>query len=103
MVEPSRLADTVTPSSFCPEGETMVPLSIRSEAFAATAASRDAAASSALVVFIGLPLSKVPRWRAGRRHGSHVSDNGVDLVGLEVVLERRHAVGAVDDERSHRV
>src|SRR5215831_10659563 len=103
MVEPSRLADTVTPSSFCPEAEAIVPLSSRSEAIAAIAASSDAAAKSALVVFICLPLSGIPGRRAGRRHGSHVSDDGVDLVWLEVVLERGHAVGAVDDEGAHHV
>src|SRR5262245_2695003 len=103
MVEPSRLADTVTPSSFCPVGETIAPLSGRSEAYAAIAASSDAAAKSALVVFIGLPLSGIPGRRAGRRHGSHVSDDGVGLVGLEVVLSMRHAVGAVENEGAHHV
>src|SRR5882762_1511466 len=35
------------------------------------------------------------------RNGSQISDDGVDLRRLEVILERGHAVGAVDDEGAH--
>src|SRR5438552_12385917 len=36
-------------------------------------------------------------------NSSQISDDGVDFIGLEVVLERRHALAAVDDENAHHL
>src|SRR5438046_895410 len=36
-------------------------------------------------------------------YGSHIRNNGIDLLGLEVVLEGRHARGAVFHELAHDV
>src|SRR6266581_4676490 len=71
MVEPSSLAETVTPSSFWPD--------------------------CALLIGVSLFLRFV------RQHGngSHIGDDCVDLRRLEVILERGHALGAVDDEGAH--
>src|SRR6267143_7228558 len=41
------------------------------------------------------------RGRSGHRHRFHISDDRVDLRRLQVILERGHAVGAVDDEGAH--
>src|SRR5439155_14549882 len=101
MVEPSSLAETVTPSSFWPDRAVIAPLSSGSAACAAVAASRDVAHARskdwALLIGVSLFLRFV------RRHGngSHISDDCIDLSRLEVILERRHAVGAVDDEGAH--
>src|SRR5258708_39116355 len=101
MVEPSRLADTVTPSSFWPDRAVIAPLSSRSAAWAAVAASRDVAHawSKDCALLIGASLFL----RFVRRHGngSHVIDVRIDLRRFEGILERGHAVGAVDDENTY--
>src|SRR6266853_2016253 len=101
MLEPSILADTVTPSSFCRDCAAIVPLNNRSAAWAVVAANRAAAhaRSKDCALLIGASLFL----RFVRRHGnaSQVSDDRIDLRRFEVILERGHAVGAVDDESAH--
>src|SRR5882724_4901753 len=77
MVEPSSLADTVTPSSFWPDRAAIAPLSTGSAARTEVAARSDAAQANSTVLVV--------------------------FSGLEVVLERGHAVGSVDDERARDV
>src|SRR5438552_3391504 len=51
--------------------------------------------SSGFSLFLGV--------RCGRRHRSHISDDRIDLRRLEVILERGHALAAVDDEGAHHL
>src|SRR5437773_2515743 len=46
-------------------------------------------------------VKRVPCSSGFSWNSSQISDDGVDLTGLEVVLERRHALAAVDDENAH--
>src|SRR3979490_3208793 len=77
MVEPSSLADTVTPSSFWPDCAVIAPFSSWSAAWAGVAASRDVAhaRSKDCALLIGVSLFL----RFVRRHGngSHVGDDRV--------------------------
>src|SRR4051812_687821 len=93
MVEPSRLAETVTPSRFWPEAERIAPLSTGSAAQAAQASEEKMSAARSR--FISIPFLF--------RHGPDVGDHRVDLVGLQVMLEGGHAAAAVDDEGAHQV
>src|SRR3989454_11355866 len=46
-------------------------------------------------------VKRVPCSSGFSWNSSQISDDGVDLTGLEVVLERRHALATVDDENAH--
>src|SRR5438552_5612493 len=122
MVVPSRLADTVTPSSFWPEAEVIDPASNWSAAWAVVAIVRLAALASrilrifiiSLLVGFGSMIrvagadrrrlaaaTRACGCRAGNRDGPHIGNDVVDLVGLEIELERGHARGAVHDVFAH--
>src|SRR2546423_5500230 len=121
MVVPSRLADTVTPSSFWPAAEVMDPASNWSAAWAVVAIARLAAlASRILRIFIisllvgfwfddsrswgrpaGLSATRACGRRARNRDGPHIGNDVVDLLGLEIELECGHARGAVHDVFAH--
>src|SRR5439155_22986275 len=48
-------------------------------------------------------VKRVPYSSGFSWNSSQIGDDGVDLTGLEVVLERRHALAAVDDENAHHL
>src|SRR3954462_303332 len=87
MVEPSRFADTVAPSSGLPAAR-IEPVSTGSAAKAESAIVESAKPAMSRFISISLLLGD----------GADVGDDGVDLVWLQVVFERRHAAAAVRDE-----
>src|SRR5262245_21944309 len=117
MVVPSRLADTVTPSSLPPDAEVIDPANSWSAAWAPVAIAKLAAvASKRLRIVIIILLwslfeslgnqvenegASARRRRCGHRDRAHIGDDGVDLVGLEVVLEAGHARRAIHDVLAH--
>src|SRR6516225_6263967 len=116
MVPPLGLADTVTPPMALPSEDLTVPLNSASaktgaairraaaETLARTRARAWRMACSVLLVGVarraGFGRS---RCIGGRRNGLDIGDDGVDLGGLEVVLEARHAWRAVGDGLVHDV
>src|SRR4051812_296369 len=106
MVEPSSLAETVTPSSFCPDCDVIAPLRIWSAANAGSASANAAEAQAKseakfLFIVVLLFLRFVGGAHNRRGNGSGVSNDGVDLGRLQVILEPGHAVGAVLDKCAH--
>src|SRR5947207_6602632 len=112
MLEPSSLAETVTPPSFSPDDEVIAPVSSWSAACAPDAMMKPAALASRMlrtcVIVIsygslGVVKCSVAHFllaAAGRtggrrcarhRDGAHIGDDRVDLVLLAIVLEGRHA------------
>src|SRR5580704_17519864 len=115
MVPPSGLADPVMPPMALPSDDLMVPLS---SASAKAGTDIEIAATAVRVVTITprrMGFSRVlvgvarragfdGRRRAGRRgNGFDIGDDGVDLGGLEVIFEARHARRAVADHLAHDV
>src|SRR5678815_479194 len=103
IVEPSSLAETVTPSSFWPDWAVTAPLNIWSAAKAGSARANAADAQARrdarfLFIEVLLFLQFVGGAHGRRGNGSGISDDCVDLRRLQVVLECRHALGAVDDK-----
>src|SRR5215470_16028310 len=127
MVEPSALAETVTPSILSPAADLIDPLSTTSAAFAEGAKTAKAASARPMAVvaakLLAIPLairlrimagllivvSSVRRigrcgcGRRGDRQGLDVGNDGVDLVGTEMILEARHVRRAAADEFTHDV
>src|SRR5215467_10378395 len=116
MVEPSALADTVTPASFSPVAETTVPLSCWSAAGQATevinplvmtAATPNMKCLGFMELLLGAPDSSACAGAAlasggrGGRYGFQIRNDGVDLRTLQIVLEPRHARGSLADETAN--
>src|SRR5262245_23346423 len=99
MGDPASLADTVTPSSFCPDCDETAPDRIWSAPCAPSEKRMPAAPARTMVraFFTGYSLnvrfdgSAIGRRGRWRRHRSHVGDDRVDLGRLKIVLECRHA------------
>src|SRR5260370_14436229 len=107
MVVPWALAETVTPPSFSPVAEAIVPLSAKSAACAEVArpparlAARFAAANAAtpnmnLKAFMAFSPSDCLT-RGDRGYRLEKGDDGVDLGALQIMLEGRHAWRAFAD------
>src|SRR5882724_6110107 len=110
MVEPSSLADTVTPPSFSPVAEAIAPLNSWSAACAEKPVITRAALANRMLrmlvmtSFSPLRLEDGPvsaRGWSGSGHCPDVRNDGVDLVVFQVMLEGRHARRAVDDVLTH--
>src|SRR5262249_27319472 len=114
-VPPGGSADRVTPPSFSPAAEVIVPLRMASPAFAPAArpiaapmmaisvASRIPCARVMTLSPIGLIRSARRACRSGRSgYGFQVRNDRFDLCGLEMIFEARHAGGAIADDLPHR-
>src|SRR5215467_5034125 len=119
MVAPAFLADTCTPSSFWPEAEVIEP--VRSWSAEAPPAAKPTMRPATLannfprisvmvrLSFKALMASLAAAGRArGRsssldRYGSHIRNDGFDLLRLQEVFEGRHARRAICDELAHDV
>src|SRR6185503_1140278 len=105
MVAPSALADTVTPPMVLPDGDLITPDRIASASAAgATIVMANAAArrTSACLVMASSPSMFHGHVRL-RRHRLEISDDGVDLRRLELMLEARHVRGAVRDHLAQHI
>src|SRR5262252_6628411 len=124
MVEPSALAETVTPPTFSPAAATD-PDRIASAACAGTkavvetsAARRPASVAPARLMAsspdgpVGLSVGvarilalrrRSRRRRGWRRHGLEIGRDGGDLTLVEVIFEARHARRPVGDHLPHHV
>src|SRR6185312_14822122 len=114
MVDPSRLAETVTPSSFWPVGELIAPLRIWSAACAdavipSAATTAAALANSMLRICVMVFLRRVMSVRsAGCRRGGYGNGfqkrNHVVNVGIaEGVFPARHQHETVLDDLMHEL
>src|SRR5436190_10236084 len=113
MVEPSSLADTVTPPSFSPDAALIAPVNDWSAACASDVAANPVTTAATLVnsmlrtlVMGVLPLRNlvVRSARSGWRwHCPHIRNDRVDFRILQIVLEGGHARRAVGDVLAHNV
>src|SRR5215470_16988205 len=109
MVEPSSLADTVTPPSFSPVAEVIAPLNTWSAACAEKPLITRAALANRMLRMLVMTSFSPLRWKkirsargwSGSGHCPYVRNDGIDLVVFQVVLERRHARCAVEDVFAH--
>src|SRR5262249_6339327 len=113
-VPPTGFADTVTPPSFSPAAEVIVPLRMASPAFAPAArlitapmmaisvASRIPCARVMTLPPVGLIRSARRACRSGRNgYGFQVRNDRFDWCGLDMIFEARHAGGAIADDLPH--
>src|SRR6516164_8512860 len=103
----------VTPPSFSPAAEAIVPLRMASAAFAPARviAAPTMAISEASKTLRGLvmtlsPVGRIRSARRARRSGRsgyrfQVRNDGFDLCGLEMIFEAGHAGRAVADDLPH--
>src|SRR6185369_7993250 len=109
MVEPSSLADTVTPPSFSPLADVIAPLNSWSAACAEKPVITRAALANRMLRMLVMTSFSPLRWKrtrsargwSGSGHCPDVRNDGVDLVVFQVMLEGRHARCAVDDVLAH--
>src|SRR5262245_18294076 len=105
MVEPSSRAETVTPRSFSPAAEAMVPRNSWSAACALVIAAEQATAALAnrmlrtlVIIFLPRGMHSASGWCG---HCPHIRNDRVDLAIVQVVLEGGHPRRAAEDVLAH--